>query len=458
MRTIHNLRYVILILILSVFLTACQHDNHEDNEIISHHQESWIDDATIYEVNIRQYTEEGTFKAFSEHLPRLKELGVEILWLMPIHPISEEERKGELGSYYSVADYQAINPEFGTMDDFKELVKTCHDMEFKVILDWVANHTGWDNPWVSEHPEWYTQVNGEIIIPSGTDWTDVADLNYNNEEMRQTMKEAMLFWVKETDIDGYRCDVAGSVPLDFWEDVSVALNEVKPVWMLAEDGSNYALMKNAFDSNYNWYLLDSINKLAKGIGSMRNIRSAIKRPTISYPKGSYPLNFITNHDENSWNGTIKERLCDSKDLMNGLIFTAPGMPLIYSGQEASLDQRLLFFEKDQIDWSDLTEQDFYEKLVQLKKDNKALWNGLAGGDLSLIDTTQSSVLAYQRQKDQNQVTFIGNFSKEEKNFSLKKFNGGSYTDYFTDEKLTVDSNSRFKLEPWGFIILIQNEV
>ncbi len=435
-------RMMILLALLSLtlLLTSCSFSK----------KKAWIDDATIYEVNLRQYTEEGTFEAFREHLPRLKELGVEILWFMPIHPISEIERKGTLGSYYAVSDYKAVNPEFGTMEEFKDLVKECHDMGFKIILDWVANHTGWDNKWISEHPKWYTQSGGKIIMPPGTNWPDVADLNYENKEMRKAMKDAMIFWVEEADIDGYRCDVAGSVPVDFWEDVTKSLNKVKPVFMLAEDGSDYSLMDSAFDANYNWNLLGSINNKESG-----SIRSDIRRALTAYPKDSFPMNFITNHDENSWNGTVGERLGNSKDLMNALIFTAPGMPLIYSGQEASLNKRLLFFDKDQIDWSDLTEQAFYKKLIDLKKDNEALWNGSAGGNLSFVQTTDRSILAYAREKGKNKVVFIGNFTSKSKEFSLKSFDAsGSYINYFDDEKTKLEEGKDLKLEPWGFYIFV----
>lgn len=431
------------LMIISLTLTSCSFSN-----------KNWINDATIYEVNLRQYTEEGTFEAFREHLPRLKELGVEVLWFMPIHPISEVERKGELGSYYAVADYKAVNPEFGTMEEFKALVEECHDMGFKVILDWVANHTGWDNKWITEHPEWYTQVNGEITIPPGTNWTDVADLNYDNEDMRQEMIDALTFWVEEADIDGYRCDVAGSVPVDFWEEARVALDKVKPVFMLAEDGSDYTLLDNAFDANYNWYLLDSINKVAKG-GRASSIRSDIRRAVVAYPEGTFPMNFVTNHDENSWNGTTEERLGDSRDLMDALVFTAPGMPLIYSGQEAGLNKRLLFFDKDEIDWSDLFKQDYYEQLIDLKKENEALWNGSAGGDLSFIDTTEKSVLAYIRTKGKNSVIFMGNFTSQKTVFELKSFDeSGQYRNYFTDEEITLGEGVSLELKPWGYYIFI----
>jgi len=213
---------------------------------------AWAKHATIYEVNIRQYTKEGTFNAFSKHLPRLRELGVDILWFMPIQPIGNKKRKGTLGSYYSIKDYRDINPEFGTMEDFRNLVNKAHGMGFKIILDWVANHSAWDNAWMVLKPDWYTKDElGNMVSPY--DWTDVADLNYDMHYLRKAMTEAMLFWVQELDIDGFRCDVAGLVPVDFWEDTSEKLNKLKEVWMLAEDGSQYWLLNKAFNANYGWH-------------------------------------------------------------------------------------------------------------------------------------------------------------------------------------------------------------
>jgi glycosidase len=223
----------------------------------------WSKNATIYEVNVRQYTKEGTFKAFAEHLTRLRQMGVDILWFMPIHPISEKNRKGTLGSYYAVQDYKAVNPEFGTLEDFKSVVDQAHDMGFKVLIDWVANHTGWDNQWIKDHPEWYKKDStGNMIAPF--DWTDVAQLDYGNQEMREAMIDALSYWVSEADIDGYRCDVAGMVPVDFWANAREQLNEIKPVFMLAEDESEIALLEEAFNMNYGWEFHHIMNGIAKG--------------------------------------------------------------------------------------------------------------------------------------------------------------------------------------------------
>lgn len=416
----------------------------------------WVKNSVIYEVNWRQYTKEGTIKAFEEHLPRLKEMGIDVLWFMPIHPISKEKRIDTLGSYYSIADYTAVNPEFGTLEEFKALVNKAHDMGFKILLDWVANHTGWDNKWIV-NKDWYTQdYGGNIIWPAGTNWQDVADLNYDNADMRNAMVDAMKFWVKEVNIDGYRCDYAGGVPQDFWEVASAELNKIKPVYMLAEDDQNFNLLGQAFNANYGWPLFHTMNDVAKGNSSAAEVKSNLE--SISYyPNGSYPMNFITNHDENSWNGTEYERLGDAVKTMAALSFTAPGIPLIYSGQEAGLNKRLAFFVKDEINWTNISMQDFYKQLIALKKDNKALWNGTAGGNITFLETANSNnVLAFQREKDENRVVVIMNLTAQPVKETVKANNiYGDYKVFSTGEAFKLEKEYTIELTPWEYKILIK---
>jgi glycosidase len=271
----------------------------------------WAKNAVIYEVNVRQYTSEGTFNAFAENLPRLKELGVDILWMMPISPISEKNRKGSLGSYYAVKDYKGVNPEFGTLDDFKNLVAKAHELGFKVILDWVANHTGWDNNWITEHPEWYTKDSIGAIIPPNPDWSDIADLNFDSQSMRRAMIDAMDYWVKTTDIDGFRCDVAWGVPQDFWEAARASLDSIKPVFMLAEDEDHPAFLEKAFNSDYAWKLHHIMNDVAQGKKTANDLKTYFSELGNKYAPGSYPMQFITNHDANSWSGSEYERMGDA---------------------------------------------------------------------------------------------------------------------------------------------------
>ena len=453
-------RIAVVLIALTLVISGCAVNSSDAEPKITLEVEtlaslpSWSHDSVIYEVNVRQYTEEGTFDAFRENLPRLKELGVEILWFMPVHPISEAERKGTLGSYYAVRDYKDINPEFGTMEDFKELVDEAHEMGFKIILDWVANHTGWDNVWI-QNKDWYEQdENGNIIYPRGTNWTDVASLNYENADMRAAMIDAMKYWVSEFDIDGYRCDVAGEVPTDFWVEAKRELETIKPVFMLAEDGNKRELLEEAFLSNYGWDLLSKMNSLASGQGTVSGLASYFTSNQRRYFLGTYPMHFVTNHDENSWNGTAYERLGEAHDIMNVLVFTAPGIPLIYSGQEAGLDERLEFFDKDLIDFSSLEKQDFFESLVDLKTGNRALFNGAAGGDFVQIRTDDKEVLIFEREAEGNRVVVLLNFSEEPAEFEASEKLAGKYSNYFTKTDFDIETGETVELGKWGYMVLI----
>jgi glycosidase len=448
-----------LFFILFLFVIACQPKQQpaEQNQSDQTATQEWLDDAVLYEVNIRQYTPEGTFDAFAAHLPRLKELGVEILWIMPIHPISEEKRKGSLGSYYAVKDYKAINPEFGTMEDFKQLVAQCHKMGFKVIIDWVANHTGWDNQWIFEHPEWYTKDSTGAIIPPNPDWADIADLNFDVQPMRRAMIDAMDFWLEEADIDGFRCDVAWGVPQDFWEEARASFDSIKPVYMLAEDEDHPELLEKAFESNYAWQLHHIMNDVAKGEKTAADIRNYFGGMVENkYPAGSFPMQFITNHDENSWAGTISQRMGDAAGAFAVFTFTIPGIPLIYSGQEAGLNKQLAFFEKDEIDWSNLEKQTFYKKLVNLKKENPALWNGAAGGNISFLDTSEpQKMLAYLRENDGSNVLVFLNLSAEPVDGSLLYEGKQKLKGVFdTDELAAENGIVKLQLRPWEYKVYI----
>lgn len=413
---------------------------------------NWVRDSVIYEVNIRQYTEAGTFDAFREHLPRLQSLGVDVLWLMPIHPISVLERKGTLGSYYSIADYKEVNPNFGTKEDLHELIDAAHDLGFKIMLDWVANHTGWDNPWITEHPEWYTQDDeGNITWPANTDWTDVADLNYSNLEMRAEMIDSMKYWVEEFDIDGYRCDVAGMVSTGFWEDARAELEQIKPLFMLAEDGDNSRLLEEAFSANYGWKLQDQMRALAVGDKRTSFFKYFQTLQQIRYPKGSFPMTFITNHDENSWNGTEYERYGKFVRSFSALYFTYPGIPLIYSGQEIGLNRRLAFFEKDEITWTSSPMTSFYKKLIAFKKSNPAL-NSSNGGALKLVTTDNDRVLVFKRKKGANLVVTVINLSKKAQDVTISLKAPGTYDRYTDGKNLKLKDKFKISVKGAGFQI------
>jgi oligosaccharide 4-alpha-D-glucosyltransferase len=418
----------------------------------------WAEAASIYEVNLRQYTEEGTINAFAKHLPRLRKLGVDILWFMPVQPIGVEKRKGPLGSYYSIQDYTAVNPEFGTMEDFKAMVKKAHGLGFRVVLDWVANHSAWDNPWVERHPEWYSKdEQGNMIAPF--DWTDVADLNYDMYYMRREMIESMAFWLRECDIDGFRCDVAGEVPLDFWEDARHELEAIKPIWMIAENADQLFLMNRAFNANYDWGFHHLMNQIAKGEEPSSRLFSHFAQVRDYYPKGSYPMQFITNHDENSWNGTVFERLGEGHKAFATLSFTVPGMPLIYSGQEAAMKKRLKFFDKDPIEWGDYPLMDFYTKLNQLKAENPALWNGNAGGSFVEIKHHEpESVAAFVREKEGNKVLVVINLSGQSKNVKLQLGeHAGVYRNVFSQSPENLKTRAPMFLDAWDYGVFVLEE-
>lgn len=445
----------LLIVVLAFIFFACQPATKKAESPKSHIPE-WSKNSVLYEVNIRQYTPEGTFKAFESHLPRLKELGVDILWIMPIHPISMKNRKGTLGSYYSVKDYKGINPEFGNLDDFKSLVNKAHELGFKVIIDWVANHTGWDNNWITEHKDWYTQDSLGNVIPPNPDWKDIADLNFDSKPMRHAMIDAMKYWVKETNIDGFRCDVAWGVPQDFWEAATASLDSIKPVYMLAEDEDHPDFLKKAFVSNYTWKLHHLMNDVAQGKKSAADIQKYYTDSVSKYAAGSFPMQFITNHDENSWAGSEYERMGEAVKTFATLTFTLEGIPLIYSGQEAGLKKRLLFFEKDTINWKNLEMQNFYQSLVKLKHSNQALWNGTSGGASKFLATNAAAkVLAFVREKDENQVVSVFNFSAEPVEATVQLPQEGEYKEYFTGESVKLGKETNLKLDKWGYKVFVK---
>lgn len=405
----------------------------------------WSKNAVIYEVNIRQYTEAGTFKAFEAELPRLKELGVDILWLMPVHPIGLKNRKGELGSYYSVQDYTAVNPEFGTLEDMKSLIAKTHELGMHIILDWVANHSAWDHAWVKEHPEYYaTDSTGTMISPF--DWTDVVKFNYDNPEMRKAMENDMLFWVRDMDIDGFRCDVASEVPTDFWEDARVVLDKVKPVFMLAE-AEKSELVEKAFDMDYGWHQHHLMNQIAKGEIDANVMNAYFDTLDVKYPERSYKLYFTTNHDENSWNGTVEERLGPAADALSVLCFTVGDMPLIYNGQESALNKRLLFFKKDPIDWDGYSKADFFKKLTTLKHKEEALWSGPYGERFVRIPSSaDAQIFAF----DRGNVRVLLNLSAEAQEFTLEA-NFDGYKPYMESAYEVKEDNS-YKLGAWGYAV------
>ena len=415
----------------AILMAACSSKNGKAGEAfladslattVSHPE--WSRNAVIYEVNLRQYTPEGTLAAFQKQLPRLKELGADILWFMPVHPISKEGRKGSLGSYYAVADYKAFNPEFGSLEEFKAMVRKAHEMGFKIIIDWVPNHTGCDNVWLTDHPDWYAHdASGALISPY--DWTDVYKLDYSNPQMREGMIDALEFWLREVDVDGFRCDVAGEVPTDFWDEARERLEGVKPgIFMLAE-ASKPELQKNAFDMGYNWPMKDLFNAIAATSGCNTykradgtsveypvkraiDIDTLLAKQALEYPSGTYMMNMITNHDLNSWEGTEFDRLGQLTDAMAVLTYTLPGMPLIYTGQETGMNRAFEFFEKDTAPtWSPRNEYfKFYQKLNHLKHTHPALMAGGEGAPMVRYATESDDLYIFSRSGESGATVYV----------------------------------------------------
>jgi glycosidase len=384
-------------------------------DTVQHPHMDWTRNANVYEVNIRQYTPEGTIKAFEKHLPRLKKMGVKILWIMPVQPIGVKNRKGTLGSYYAIRDYTAVNPEFGTQADFNHMVKAAHALGMKVILDWVANHTAWDNIWTVSYPEWYKKnAKGELTsyeYDNGREieyWTDVIGLDYRQPALMDAMIAAMKFWVQTADIDGFRCDVASLVPISFWVRARAELEAIKPMFMLAE--SDDPAIHVAFDMTYEWKLFDIFADIAQGKTDARALTAWMKTGQARFPADAYRMNFTSNHDVNSWRWSDKDLYGDKFRAFAVLAAMLPGMPMILNGQESGLDKKIAFFEKDAIRWQSFVNAPLYQQLLKYKMHHPALANGAAGGSIEQINTGDAHVFAFKRRKGRDQIVVTANLS------------------------------------------------
>lgn len=383
-------------------------------------------------------------------------MGVGIVWLMPIHPIGVINRKGTFGSYYSVRDYLAVDSSYGTIADLKSLVKTVHTNKMHLIIDWVANHTSWDNRLAKEHPEYYTKDSSGNFVPPVPDWKDVIDLNYDNQELRKYMINALKFWVKECNIDGFRCDVADMVPTDFWEEARKELDKVKPVFMLAE-AEKPKLHEKCFDMTYSWELFNIVKKIATSNNNPLQLRTYFEKERNIFPEDAFRMRFIENHDENSWNGSAIEKLGNAAEMFAVLNAVVPGMPLVYNGQEACNGKRLDFFEKDPIQWKDCKLKNIYTKLFNLKKSNNALFNGVRGGKLIDIKTNKDTIVySFSREKMKDKIFVIFNMSNKPIDVSLSSNKmAGRYKELFTGKSIKLKNSASIKLEPWGYKVFVK---
>lgn len=448
---------IIITVISAFFLLSCASNQntstkYQPKNYVNITPPEWSKNAVLYQLNTRQFTQEGTFAAAEKQLPRLKEFGVDIIWLMPIHPIGEQNRKGSLGSPYAVKDYFAVNPEFGSMADLKSFVNRAHELDMKVILDWVANHTAWDNPMRQEHPEWYERdYKGDYRPTPWWDWSDIIDLDYSQPALREYMTDALKFWVEEVNIDGYRCDVAGFVPVDFWDNVRAELDAIKPVLMLAEWESR-DLHANAFDMTYAWSWREKMHQIAQGHADVNALFIYYSWNESAFPRNAYRLTYVSNHDTNAWEGTMYEAFGDALEATIVLSFVGEGFSMVYNGQEAGNDKRLAFFEKDPIVWREDPIGDLYKQLIALKQGNSALWNGAYGARMIHVPNDQpTEVFSFVRQNSDEKVFVVINFSDESKTVTFKEaLFHGDYTEFFTGEKTTLNDLSTLKIPAWGY--------
>lgn len=372
----------------------------------------WVRDAVVYEVFPRNYSREGTFNAITADLDRLDALGVTVLWLMPIHPIGQERRKGTHGSPYSVRDFYAVHPDYGTKEDFKRLVAEAHRRGMRVIIDMVANHTAWDSV-MMRTPELYTRDASGKVIPPDPGWQDVADLNYDNPKLRDYMLDVLKYWVREFDIDGYRCDVAGFVPTDFWERARVELEAVKPDIVMLAEWHDPALLVKAFDLDYSWPLHRAITAVLQEGAPAARIREAWEEERRTYPRGALHMRFSDNHDEERAIARFGE---GGALAAQALVFTMDGVPLVYNGMEAGDTTESgapALFEKLPVFWSIRERRPqvarFYERMIALRASSPALRRGTLEW---VPNSHESRVATYVRRQGNEEMLVAINFSNE----------------------------------------------
>ena len=438
-------------------MTTPVDERYQPKPYITLKHPEWSKNAVLYQINTRQFTPEGTFRAAERELPRLKTLGVDILWLMPVHPIGAKNRKGTLGSPYSVRDYYGVNPEFGTLDDLKHFVDAAHAQGMYVILDWVANHTAWDNPMVAEHPDWYARDwKGDFRPTPWWDWSDIIDLDYRQPGLRKYMTEAMAYWVREVGVDGYRCDVAGFVPVDFWNNLRKELDAIKPVFMLAEWESR-DLHAEAFDATYAWSWEAALQAIAAGNADVNKLYTYYSWNEAFFPRGSMRMTFVSNHDKNAWEGTEFELFGDALPATMVLSFIADGIPMIHNGQEAGNPRRLKFFEKDPIAWRTHPNGALYANLIALKKKTSALWNGEWGAMMVHVPNDKpAQVLSFVRQDDNGKVFAVFNLSAKPQTvrFEQTLFHD-RYIEHFSATSTTLDASTTMELKPWDYRVFVR---
>lgn len=444
--------YLLLLFVMAAFV-SCKNgaDAHlaVDTGYIDGHP-AWIMQGNIYEVNIRQYTPEGTFAAFAKHLDRLQQMGVQTLWFMPINPISKTDRKGTLGSYYAVSDYTAVNPEYGSLDDWKALVKQAHAKGFKVMMDWVPNHTGADHYWLQKHPDFYVKDSkGQPV--SQFDWTDTRKLNFANTEMRDSMIQQMKYWITETGIDGFRCDYAVGPSREFWTNCVRDLKAAKKEFFMLAEADSAWLHEVGFDATYSWPEFNMMKLIAAGKRTAAAMDSAINKSDTTLAKNAIRLYFTSNHDENSWNKADFETMPGISHAPFAVLTQTlkRSVPLIYSGQEEPVLRAISFFEKDTMRFEKFQRAGLYQKLLNLRKQNPAL--SAQASFARLTTGMEDKIYAYAREAGTHKVVVLLNFTNTPQDFSVKDgLLTGEATEIFSGKKEKMEPGKHFSLPAWGY--------
>jgi alpha-amylase len=463
---------LVLLTLTVIILTYLRKQREKPSDIVTPsvsidlHSPDWVKNAVVYQVNVRQFSKDGNLKAVENDLNRIKNLGVDILWLMPIFPICEQEKKCDennttecWGSPYAPFDFEEVHEKYGTKEDFRQFIQKSHDLGMKVILDFVPNHTGFDSKWMREHPEWYVQKDGKVMpvtSDQGEIWADIAQFDLSNQALREAWMQVHEYWVREFDLDGYREDCAWAISKEWWQELRERLNKLRPVYMLAEDEVHgQEQFEVCFETNYGWGTHAIMKDIYKGIRNVNHLFEHTESIKSRFGKQGWQLNFTQNHDENTWHGSETDLFGAGADAFTALCFTMEGMGLIYNGQEASLQQRLSFFNKDEIDWSGASREHFFRTLTGLKHRNKALWNGLNGGFINRIKTEHSDkVYAFTREKDGDLVLAIFNLSSDPLSISLQTgLNSVTLTDVFSQKEMTIEEIILMDLKPFEFHIL-----
>ena len=454
-------RLLTLLLALAPFLTAAPAPEREKAQPSAHHTAvglpDWARGSTIYEINVRQFSASGKFTAVTADLPRFKALGVDVLWLMPIHPIGEVHRKGPLGSYYAVKDYLAVNPEFGTEQEFRDFVNAAHAQGLRVILDWVPNHVSPDNPLTKTPPHFFWRDDkGNLTPPHGTDWTDVVQFDFNAPGLLDYQADVLLHWVKNFGIDGFRCDVAWGLPTPFWNEIVKRVRAVKPDALFLAEAELPQQQVAAFNLSYGFDLHHAMNQIAQGKRSASGLDEAYAKIRAHFPRGSALMVFTSSHDENSWAGTEFDRMGMGYAPFAVLTFLLDGVPMIYNGQEAGLDRRLEFFERDPIVWPKDTHPTtkLYQVMTKLRRENPALHTG---APMRRLDTTDNATF-YVVERAAAGRKVVGIFNLTPKDAKADLFDPslvGEWRDAFTGETVKLDALVPLDLKGWRYRVLVQ---